>query len=263
MLLCQKAPRGGRLDARNGAVETPIATILPTVGSKAHEGVRPRRTAAETPQKRRGAKRKKDFFTAVQSLALGLSVSLSGAVRLTKQKTRAVRESRSQHLRARWDEHVSVNTHAARNHRLGTFGGLGSSSPPPLGALSPSPNPSDFRVVDFRVAGGAMAAAMPATLGAASPVAVGASDALAASFILWLMNCRSFPGLWYACVLSPTNANSDLDRGVMCCCCAAAADERIGETYTERGALEFPGSARRGDRKPAWLMAEVEVSRAP
>jgi hypothetical protein len=29
---------------------------------------------------------------------------------------------------------------------------------------------------------------------------------------------------------------------------AAAADDRIGETYTERGALEFPGSARRGER---------------
>jgi hypothetical protein len=31
-------------------------------------------------------------------------------------------------------------------------------------------------------------------------------------------------------------------------CAAAAADDRIGETYTERGALEFPGSARRGER---------------
>ena len=122
-----------------------------------------------------------------------------------------------------------------------------SSSPPPLGAPLPSSNASAR--VDFRpdVDGGAIAAATVATV--ATPASSLVFFALAASLILWLMNCRSLPGLWYACVLSPTNANRDLYRGVMCAiCAAAAADYRIGETYTERGALEFPGSARRGER---------------
>ena len=105
-----------------------------------------------------------------------------------------------------------------------------------------------------------MAAAIPATP-ASTAVIVVSSDlfvSAAAAAIRWFMNPKSLPGLWYACVLSPTNAKRDLLRGVMCAICAAAAvAPRMGETYTLRGVLEFPGSALRGERRPVGPGAPV------